>query len=313
VRVHQQTDVRVIESAIEGHGTSDRDTVLRAGPALRPQAANILEQAPPPVDWDSTGLNIALYPDLARLISALLTEAIAMEKLLDGPDSNPVAQDLMSLLSRVTTRNPDALSACILILISRAPRCLPTLALLPPGPLVGAGLSIRTATERAAGELIRELEHPEIIDQQIASADLTEAASAARRIATLLRQLFGEDPPTAWRERIKLLRHQLDQSCQARFSEGLTANFLTPLSAVCNTADDGAIDRLENSARGLRILETAARMAGGADIYDQKLRQAADAVRLLPQTATLEWADRIRLVEILAGPEIALTMICQEH
>lgn len=69
------------------------------------------------------------------------------------------------------------------------------------------------------------------------------------------------------------------------------------------------MERLEEAARGLRALETEARGVGGGETYDKLLRQAAEIVRQTPGADVIGRADRVRLVEILAGPEAALAML----
>jgi hypothetical protein len=50
-------------------------------------------------------------------------------------------------------------------------------------------------------------------------------------------------------------------------------------------------------------------LLGGSDDYDAQLRDAAAAVRAVG--ASMSLAGRVRLVEILAGPDAALALLAE--
>ena len=62
---------------------------------------------------------------------------------------------------------------------------------------------------------------------------------------------------------------------------------------------------VEETARGLRQLEGAARRLGGGAFYDTLLRDTAAAVWASPADGPLGLADKVRLIEILSGPDQA--------
>jgi len=59
----------------------------------------------------------------------------------------------------------------------------------------------------------------------------------------------------------------------------------------------------------LRALETEARRLGGGDTYDALLQQAAASVTGAGTDEALNLVHKVRLVEILAGPEAALALL----
>jgi hypothetical protein len=80
-------------------------------------------------------------------------------------------------------------------------------------------------------------------------------------------------------------------------------------STAIGAAGDDTIETLESAARSLRRFEVAARRIGSADQYDQQLRHAAEALRPKPDEDAVARVSRIRLVEILRGPEAAMAML----
>jgi hypothetical protein len=103
---------------------------------------------------------------------------------------------------------------------------------------------------------------------------------------------------------LEALRAALDGRSRERFAETLTHLLAEPTQESPDAA--ALAPALEASARDLRRFETAARQLGGGASYDQALRRAAEQVFAMPDSAALSRVDRLRLAEILAGPEQAL-------
>ena len=64
---------------------------------------------------------------------------------------------------------------------------------------------------------------------------------------------------------------------------------------------------MEASARNLRRLEAVGRKLGSNDHYDGMLAGATAAIQ--EQAGKLSLIDRVRMVEILAGPDAALALL----
>jgi hypothetical protein len=116
----------------------------------------------------------------------------------------------------------------------------------------------------------------------------------------------------ARRDRLIEVRERIKAGCQALFTERLATDLLDPLRACRADSGPEAGWELETAARGLRALETEARRAGGEKSYDLLLGQAADTVREMTENGGLERVGGLRLMEIVAGPEVALALFGEE-
>ncbi len=87
---------------------------------------------------------------------------------------------------------------------------------------------------------------------------------------------------------------------------------VAPLAAASGALDGAGQTQLENCTRDLRALEVVARKVGGPASYDQLLLQASDAVLAAADAGTLSPLRKIRLIEILSGPEAAEALYRKE-
>jgi hypothetical protein len=107
------------------------------------------------------------------------------------------------------------------------------------------------------------------------------------------------------KDRVKQVRGQMARTCEQVFAERLAADLLTPLREGPGAPPP---EGLEAIARDLRTFETEARRLGGGD-YERRLLGAAESVRAAMAHGDLSPTDGMRLTEILAGPEAALTLL----
>jgi hypothetical protein len=119
----------------------------------------------------------------------------------------------------------------------------------------------------------------------------------------------GNDASTAWRRRISALRQRLDASCRLRFKLGLETDFLKILEDPASQPDAALLNRLEAAARGLRELAEEATNVGSAALYTELLRETTEAIKAVGVNGNFTMADKARLVEILAGPDEAWTLL----
>lgn len=171
--------------------------------------------------------------------------------------------------------------------------------------------SFRAAFDAAADLLIRRMECEDGGFAAIASGSLSDAGASAGWIAALLEHLNAGAGNPRRQARLRAVRTKLNARFLTRFTTGCDHDLMNPLRdpALGSIAPPSSIAALESAARGLRILETEARILGGGATYDRLL---ADAAKLAADPASCRWldrVDRIRLVEILAGPQAALTML----
>jgi hypothetical protein len=200
----------------------------------------------------------------------------------------------------------------IALLLARVPEAAPVLLRIAAvlGQQGGAGL--RHAGEQAADILLDQLEAPGGAEAQLGGHDLAEAGATVRRLTSLLGALDAETLTPDRRGRLNDVRQRVRSGCEALFTERLTSDLIEPLR-VCGAATGAdALAELEVAARGLRVLETEARRAGDDKTYDTLLGQTADMVREMIVQGGLDRAGGLRLMEIVAGPEVALALLGEE-
>jgi hypothetical protein len=305
VRSSMGAEAQAIEAAIVGRTTADADLIVSRGHLLWAAAGRVLIGASAPPTWAETGLAVALFAPLARRVGALLSQMAAFDRLCAETADGLLplrAEALHAILRGLAELDETALPMMVSLLLTRLPEAV---ALLATGQPASQGAAMKAAVEQTVGALLEQLAGEDGAGARIAATSLAEAASAVRRIATLLRELEDGSVTPARRAQLNAARQNLDAGCRARFAAGLRDHVLAPLSEAALRDIAGT----EAAARDLRALETEARTVGGASTYDLMLRQAAEAIKAAPAGDGLERSDQLRLVEILAGPDAALAML----
>jgi hypothetical protein len=302
---------RRVSAMIEGHTTHDLSVVETAGDLLWPRAAQVLFNAGSPAEWEATGLSPPMYMPLARRIGALLFQAARLRHMTANAAEGLVPPEInavQSMIEDVIRREPDAQSMILALLLARVPEVAPILVRV--AMLLGqrGGASLRHAGEQAADMLLDQLEAPGGTEAHLGGQDLAEAGATVRRLTTLLVALEGESLSPDRRNRLTEVRARIKTGCQALFTERLSTDLLEPLRTSASGSGPEAGWELENAARGLRALETEARRAGDDKSYDVLLGQAADMVREITVQGGLDRVEGLRLMEIVAGPEVALAL-----
>ncbi len=272
----------------------DQDERAVAVQLLCPDAAAVLDRLDLPPDWhDATGLAMRDFPVVARAAASVLHEAAAIERLARKRDRVDNGE-IWPILSRSKARGPVALDTVVSVLLARL-----------HVPAQVAVLAIQASEgDRATGQAIDRLASSLSIGED--GADLREAAMEANRVAALLDAL--EESATADRRaQLDQVRRDADALARRSFDQAVTQAVAMARSAISASFDDGAITTMEAFARDLRRFETAARKLGSGDLYDASL--AAASVAMQDLEGDLGLADRVRLVEILAGPEQALALL----
>jgi hypothetical protein len=302
---------RRVAAMIEGRTTHDLGVVETAGDLLWPGAAQVLFDAGPSAEWEATGLGPAMYRPLARRIGALLFQAARLRHMTADAAEGLVPPEIsavQSMIEEVIRREPDAQAMILALLLARVPEVAPILVRV--AMLLGqrGGALLRHAGEQAADMLLDQLEAPGGTEAHLGGQDLAEAGATVRRLTTLLVALEGESLSPDRRNRLMDVRARIQTGCQALFTERLSTDLLEPLRACAPDSGPEAGWELENAARGLRALETEARRAGDDKSYDVLLGQAADMVREITVQGGLDRVEGLRLMEIVAGPEVALAL-----
>ena len=300
-----------VASMIEGHTTRDHEVVKEAGGLLWRRAARMLLDAPLPEGWETTGLGAHVHKPLSRRIGALLFQAERLRDMTADAAQGlapPEVTAVQALLVDAIGYDPDVQPMLIALLVARIPECVPLLARV--ATLLGerSGALLRLAGEQAADVLLDQLGAPGGAEGHLGGQDLAEAGATVRRLTLLLGALEGETSTPDRRDRLNDLRGRIKSGCESLFTERLVTDLLEPLRACSPDSGPEAGWELETAARGLRALETEARRTGGEKTYDRLLAQAADTVREIMDQGGLERVEGLRLLEIVAGPEAALTL-----
>ncbi len=297
-------ELAAIKRAIHNRRTDQAGVVAALGATLWPRAGSILAGSGGPGDRDMTGLDEPAYRELAHCIAAVLSAAPALDRIcaetipaLALPD--PAA--FRAMVRQVSGSAPDALPMLVALLMLRLPQAVH---LLYNSRSDGSAAGLRAATDQAADLILEQLEHA---GSPLAATPLTGAAAAVGRIAMLLDQLHRDHVSIERRKQLHGLRRKLDAHFKARFEAGLDSGLLAALGELPDVPDARQISRLETTARGLRALEWEARRFGSGDSYDRSLARAAETV--LGRNSGIGFADRLRLIEILAGSEAALKIL----
>ena len=153
----------------------------------------------------------------------------------------------------------------------------------------------RVSPDRALDYLLAGIE-----DAPPASTGAPPDVDELRRAAVLLETLVLQSQRRPTRAaRLERARRHLDETCR----EAFRASAITLLPA--QPVEPAAVPELEATARQLRRLDAVGRRLGGASFYDATLNQTAER---LGQTEGLGRIERLRLAEILLGPDAALAL-----
>lgn len=304
-----------VTAMIDGHTTQDAAVVEAAGALLWANAGQKLLDAPLPVGWDTTGLSVQVHKPLSRRIGALLSQAERLRQMTADAAQGlvpPEPSAVQALLTAAASFDPDVQPMMIALLLARIPESGPVL--LRVATMLGgrSGGLMRHAGELAADALLDQLEAPGGAEAQLGGQDLADAGAAVRRLTTLLGALDGEALSPDRRDRLAEVRQRVKAGCQSLFTERLATDLLEPLHACVGDSGPGATWELETAARGLRALETEAQRAGPDKTYDVLLGKAADQIREIAVQGGLDRVDGLRLMEIVAGTEVALALFGEE-
>ena len=291
------------DRVLAGAVTTDAAAVLRAGPKLWAAAAAALAATPPPPDWaEATGLNPADHAAIRDAIVLVLRHAPALVGQIDAvvPDEDVIAAVLTDAASQ-----PDAMGLLISVILSWLPHAAVQVLAFTSSHSAPTGLPGRTATERAVERVLEGIEAEQ--DTPIVAAALPRLRRAVAMLDEL--QAGTTDRPTR-SARIAATRAKLDTACRTQFQALLQETVVDRL-ATGLPEEASALAGLEAAARDVRRFEHVARRINGSDHYDRQLRATIDG--LVPRGADANEArvDRLRLAEILLGPEKALQMLTE--
>lgn len=278
------------------------ELAARAGAALWPAAAAVLDALAPPADWgDATGLPTACFGPVCASIAAVLHQAVRLGQLAAIEDAPGLGHAVQAIIADAQAR-PDGLAVVLAVLLSHGPAAAALARggfnTLPPAALDGA---VEHSLDRADHLMLAVMPG---VGLQAATGHLEDVAALAAA---------AEHPACrpALRAQAGRMRQAADQACRDRLAQTVQQDLLPRLAGAAqsgNPVDDAVVEGLESVARGIRRLARTGRRFGPAAAYDAVLaRVAKDAGTL--SAPGLTRMDRLRLAELLVGAEAALRLV----
>ena len=279
-----------------------QEASARAGAAMWPAAAAVLDGLLTPPDWTSaTGLPLPCFTVVRDGVAAVLRQATRLAALHAVPPGDAgVAAGVAAILASAQAA-PAGLEILLAVLLSHGPAAA-AVAAGTPGTVPAAALdaAVAQSLDRAGDVLVRTLP----------TVALGAAATHAADVAALVDAVDQPATRSALRAQAARTRQAADQACQARIAQAaaeLTPRLPEGLPAGA-VLDDPAVDRLEATARDVRRLGRAGRQLGHPATYDALLTQVAAQVGA-DDNPGLTRMDRLRLAELLVGAQAALRLV----
>jgi hypothetical protein len=296
--------VAEIGAQVAGGRTDDLPLVLRAGPPLWARAAELLTDSRPPADWvDATGLQLADHAALRRIVVSVLRQAPAIARQVP---CNPPDRAAIEELITEAAAEPETMGVLISVMMHWIPGAATMILSITSAHASPTGLPGRTATERAVEHMLDTIEADGVV-----APDGAAGLTKLRRTVSMLDELAeGSADRPARSARIAATRARIDTTCRSRFETSLQSRVLAPLAAPLPQQAE-ASEALEDAARDLRRFEQVARCINNSDAYDRMLRNTRPLLSPRPDDSAQARVDRLRLAEILLGPEQALQMLVE--
>lgn len=284
--------------------SDDLTSLLSAGERVWPAAAEFLRSLPAiPADWSKeTGLQDRDFTAISTSLQVLFPLAAPLIQIAvnarTGIDAEP--ERLLAMLDATAPSGARITAMFIAMCLSWLPR---------PGVFIKIADQFANAKEHAAvaatADSAVELVLSGIERSSTFKADLASAADEMRRVAVLLDDLTINSPNKPGRRtRVEKVRQSVDTVCRENFATEIGSRLIDPCATIA-TADEGAIEGFENTARTLRRYEAVARRFGGAEFYDQQILGAAQSLTPRRDETAMARVSRIRLIEILRGSDAA--------
>lgn len=313
VRAGLGAEADSIEQSITPHKTDEAEVVTRAGLALWGHAGEILARAPPPINWEDTGLRQAVYAPLAKAIASVLRRASALRELERDAEVGVLKLDeraLGEIIANMAGEPAEGRAMIFKVVLRRLPHATSLLR-----SLVGSGCTpadrilLQKAMDQGTDDLLSAMENGPEVTGALRDVVLSDVGAEVQRIAALLDDIDNDPSAARHRPRLKGLQKKLDSVCRSHFVDGMTKGLVEPLAGTGAPANAAASQRqMETCARDLRTIETAGRKVGSPSTYDTLLVTASESVAAAAGCGHIGTMHAVRLVEILSGPEAAEAM-----
>ena len=264
---------------------------LEVGDLMWPHAAAVLRAwHPTPAFAAATRIDAAALPAVVGAVAALLDHGATLCRLAQQPDAATDPGLAGMLLTSAARGGAAALQMMLALLLAHTP---------------DAGHALRLAESLAPASLVDGALDFLLRGFAEATGGMSGDAAAMRRAAILLDAMErqgGRRPARA--AKLAVVRRRLDGACRARL-EAAADGLARLLPDGAGAVDDAEVAGMEAMALEARRLEALGRRGGGVGFDDAPLRRAAEH---LAASAALAPVDRLRLTEILLGPDAALAL-----
>ncbi|MBS0559968.1 MAG: hypothetical protein JSR21_07940 [Proteobacteria bacterium] len=274
-------------------------------------AAAIIDAAERPDGWAETGLPARTFAPIAAGAAGVLAAAAGIEELAACGAAGPLMPhpEPGDVLEQAASRGPDVWALVLQALLARMDRPEAVVRVIGSARGIAHAAPLRAAAERGIAALLDRMARRGGSAGPLADLGLREAGMELQRAVRLLECTAGHGAGPERRRHADTLRQRLAASAEERFRTGLAQSLVAPLRALAPPVGWETVAALEEAARDLRRLETGARSVGGSAPLGALLRAAAAMVAEMDAESPLAPVERARLIEILAGPEAALTLL----
>ena len=305
IRQFTLLDPALMEAAgqeVGGSTFGDQMLLQRVGGRLWARAAVLLAGAAPPADWaKATGLADADYFTIRDSAVLVLRHAPAMSGQLNA---DPLDAKVIARILAEAALEPDGLGVLISVLLYWLPGSAAQVLDVTSAHGAPTGLPGRNTTERAVEHVLENIEA-----EQEAAKDGVAGLPRLRHTVAMLDQLEASSTGRPTRcARISATRARVDSACRTQFETLLQDRMVSRLTDGLPQAP-ADIAALETAARDIRRFEHVARRISGSDHYDRLLRNMINNLGPNAGDDSDSRIDRLRLAEILLGPEKALQML----
>jgi len=278
----------------------DPESILALGRTLWPRAAEAIGGSAVPPQWSSeTGLRDQDYTALSTAFRVLFPQAAPLiQAAVDaGKGIDPEPEQILAMLEAIAPAGAHATAIFMAMGLGWLPRAKLFVTIADE---FANARGISSITNNAVEFVLSEIEQSSAY-----KAGLATASDKMRRAALMLEDLADASPSRpARRNRIEQVRQSVDNVCRESFVAEVANQLVEPCSDIAS-ANDEQVQAFEDTARALRRFEAVAKNFGGTEFYDRQLRGAARALSPQVDDDITVLASRIRLIEILRGPDAA--------
>ena len=302
LRMAEPALVTAVEARIAGAKLTDVVLAAEQGTLLWPAAFEALPRNPP-TGWEAAGLPSQYYTEVVKICAALWRHGPVLWRLRMAGGDGPPEASLRPAFRVIAAEGAEAVELCLGALLPFAAQPARMVAVM-----AGLNQAMAPPAERALDRYLSG------VTPELEGADLEAMADAAARFARTLQDLDSavtrDKPKRA--QQLQALRISTAQCCKEMLEQEMVRRLTGPLAALAAAPapPDAVVEALEHAAMALRGIGNSMRRlhaSGAAEkLFGPVIAQlTALAVRLPEAGEGFLRADALRLLEILAGTQVA--------